>query len=226
MTLCIALNCLSVRCTNAARELGIGNSFALEIAGQFHGHMIVHFGQTIKMGDFRLPLTGRNDIHRRMSNRIREIRKERGYSLKELAQRVGQNTSFGTTAKLERGDMKLSYDWMLKISSALTVEPAELISDNIEDHDFIKLPIFNDSPATGTMEDAQFDNAIKPHAYCHIVPVGLLNGLESLLAPLMEQCVLDTDDSPMVSGGLYLLRDKAGAYHGRIFRENPARFAP
>jgi len=184
--------------------------------------MIVHFGQTIKIGDFRLPLTRRSDIHRGMSNRIREIRKERGYSLKELAQRVGQNTSFGTIAKLERGDMKLSYDWMLKISAALTVEPAELISDNVEDQDFIKLSIFDGD----TTEDTRFDNAIKPHAYCHIVPVGLLHGLEALLAPLMEQCVLDTDEGPMVSGGLYLLRDQAGAYHGRIFRENPPRFEP
>jgi len=162
-----------------------------------------------------------------MDNRIRELRKDRGLSLKELALRVGANTSFGTIAKLERGDMKLSFDWMVKIAAALHVEPVELIADVSDDDIFIKLMVFDGTEMPEASDiDAQFDDAVRPNSHCYVVPLALLEGLASLLGPLMASCVLDTTEQPVVAGGLYLLRDRAGAYHGRIYRENPDRFEP
>jgi transcriptional regulator with XRE-family HTH domain len=58
-------------------------------------------------------------------NRIRELREARGLSQAALAAKVG--TTQPTIDRLEKGDRRLTEDWMRKIADALAVSPADLI---------------------------------------------------------------------------------------------------
>jgi transcriptional regulator with XRE-family HTH domain len=60
-----------------------------------------------------------------MQTRIREFRKLRGMTLKELAEKIG--TTPQTVQRLETANMTVSTDWLEKIARALLVEPADLI---------------------------------------------------------------------------------------------------
>lgn len=59
-------------------------------------------------------------------NRIREIRKRRGMTAKELAELVG--TDPVNISRIERGLRKLTEEWMRRIAKALEVTPAELLT--------------------------------------------------------------------------------------------------
>lgn len=65
-----------------------------------------------------------------MENRIEELRKARGLTLKQLADLVG--TSNQQISFLEKGKRRLTVDWMTRISEALGCQPADLISGDIE----------------------------------------------------------------------------------------------
>ncbi len=61
-----------------------------------------------------------------METRIREFRKLRGLTLKELAERI--STTPQTVQRLETANMTVSTDWLEKIAAALNIEPADLIA--------------------------------------------------------------------------------------------------
>lgn len=60
-----------------------------------------------------------------MENRIKHFREKAGLTLQALADRVG--TSNQQVGYLERGQRKLSQEWMERISAALGVNPADLL---------------------------------------------------------------------------------------------------
>ncbi|MFE1601583.1 helix-turn-helix domain-containing protein [Methylobacterium sp. ID0610] len=64
---------------------------------------------------------------KRNPNRINELRLNRKWSQSELAEKAGAH--WVTISKLERGEMRLTQDWMKRLADALGVEPAELIAD-------------------------------------------------------------------------------------------------
>lgn len=57
-------------------------------------------------------------------NRIAEFRKARGMTQHQLADRMGIH--WVTVSKLERGRMKLTYDWAIKIGEALSMDGVDL----------------------------------------------------------------------------------------------------
>ena len=61
-----------------------------------------------------------------MKNNIKQIRKERGLTLAQVAQYAG--TTAQQIGMLERGDRRLSDVWMERLSFALKVEPYQLIT--------------------------------------------------------------------------------------------------
>ena len=65
-----------------------------------------------------------------MANRIKEWRLRRGLSMQALAERVG--TSRQQIHKLERGERRLTEDWMRRVAGILECEPAELLSPGVE----------------------------------------------------------------------------------------------
>lgn len=65
---------------------------------------------------------------KRNPNRIHELRLRRKWSQPELAERVGAH--WVTISKLERGQMQLTHEWMVRIAEALEIRPEDLISDS------------------------------------------------------------------------------------------------
>jgi len=63
-----------------------------------------------------------------MINRIRDVRREKGLTLAEVAQRCSPPTTAQTIGRLETGMRNLSLAWMNRIADALEVEPQLLLS--------------------------------------------------------------------------------------------------
>jgi transcriptional regulator with XRE-family HTH domain len=62
-----------------------------------------------------------------MENRIAELRKGQGLTLKALAERIG--TSNQQISHLEKGRRRLTLDWTERTAIALNCEPFDLVSD-------------------------------------------------------------------------------------------------
>ena len=62
-----------------------------------------------------------------MINRIRDIRKEKGLTLADVAERCQPPTTAQTIGRLETGMRNLSLTWMNRIAAALEVEPEMLV---------------------------------------------------------------------------------------------------
>ena len=61
--------------------------------------------------------------------RLREIRKAKGLTLQQVAERVRPTpTTAQTIGRLETGMRTLSIEWVEKIAAALEVDPAELLA--------------------------------------------------------------------------------------------------
>ncbi len=61
--------------------------------------------------------------------RLREIRKAKGLTLQEVAERVKPHgTTAQTIGRLETGVRTLTLDWVKRIAEAMEVDPAELLS--------------------------------------------------------------------------------------------------
>lgn len=62
-----------------------------------------------------------------MINRIRDIRREKGLTLADVAERCDPPTTAQTIGRLETGMRQLSLAWMNRIAEALEVEPEVLV---------------------------------------------------------------------------------------------------
>ena len=71
----------------------------------------------------------RQDTQAPRPNRIEQLRLDRGWSMEELAQRCVPATTAATINKLEKGQVKLTFEWAHKLSRALEVHPYDLRDD-------------------------------------------------------------------------------------------------
>ncbi len=62
-----------------------------------------------------------------MLHRIREVRRAKGYTLLDVAERCDPPTTAQTIGRLETGTRTLSLDWLNRIASALGVDASELV---------------------------------------------------------------------------------------------------
>ena len=60
-----------------------------------------------------------------MANRIREFRERARLSMQALADRAG--TTASQINKLEKGERRLTVDWMVRVARALEIDPKELV---------------------------------------------------------------------------------------------------
>ncbi|MBQ2886378.1 MAG: helix-turn-helix transcriptional regulator [Alphaproteobacteria bacterium] len=72
-----------------------------------------------------------------MTNRIKEIRKEKGLTQAQLAEKIGVFQS--VVQKVEAGTTDLNLHWMKKLSKALDVSPLELLPDEFITRDEVKI---------------------------------------------------------------------------------------
>lgn len=66
---------------------------------------------------------------RRLKNRIKDLRDQRGWSLEKVAEMCADGTTAGTIHKLETGSMKLTVDWIDTLADAFGVDSVELVDD-------------------------------------------------------------------------------------------------
>ena len=69
-----------------------------------------------------------------MINRIRDIRRQKGMTLADVAARCTPATTAQTIGRLETGTRNLSLTWMNRIATALGVEPELLVRGEAEEH--------------------------------------------------------------------------------------------
>lgn len=62
-----------------------------------------------------------------MLHRIREVRRAKGLTLLEVAERCSPPTTAQTVGRLETGTRTLSLDWLNRIATALGVDASELV---------------------------------------------------------------------------------------------------
>ncbi|MDA5194932.1 helix-turn-helix domain-containing protein [Govanella unica] len=62
-----------------------------------------------------------------MQTRLYEIRKRKGLTLKDIAERVQPKTTIQTIGRLEKNERKMTLDWLYKIAKALECTPGELM---------------------------------------------------------------------------------------------------
>lgn len=63
-------------------------------------------------------------------NRVREIRKKRGLTLNELAEKTGM--TYSAIQKIDAGTVDLDTKWMRKLAVVLEVEPWELLPQDMQ----------------------------------------------------------------------------------------------
>ena len=68
-----------------------------------------------------------------MINRIRQIRKQKGMTLAEVAAACAPKTTAQTIGRLETGMRNLSLSWMNRIGEALDVDPQSLVKGDDEE---------------------------------------------------------------------------------------------
>lgn len=59
-----------------------------------------------------------------MGERVERMRRSRGLNQSQLAERAG--TTAQQISRLERGERKLTMEWVVRLAAALECEPAEL----------------------------------------------------------------------------------------------------
>lgn len=64
----------------------------------------------------------------RICANIKLLREDRGWSRPQLGQRLNPPTSGQQIEKLEKGDRRLTVEWIERLARALGVDPAELIA--------------------------------------------------------------------------------------------------
>ena len=60
-------------------------------------------------------------------NRIKTLRKDRGWSMEQLAEACNPPTTASQINKLEKGQRKLNDEWLERLAKALGVKPYELL---------------------------------------------------------------------------------------------------
>ncbi len=83
-------------------------------------------GVNAKM-DLDHSIPGRYHGDMEQPNRIKELRQSRGWSQQQLADRVSPKTTQPQIDRLEKGERKLSLEWMERIAPALGVDPTALL---------------------------------------------------------------------------------------------------
>lgn len=113
-----------------------------------------------------------------MANRIREWRQRRAMSVQQLATRIG--TTRQQIYKLERGERRLTEDWMRRLAAALGCHPADLLADagpaDAPRSDTAPPPVFTPDLDLSSARPAGFDrhNLIPVYASAQGGPDGTL----------------------------------------------------
>ena len=106
----------------------------VEILAKLHGGDIHRNGETVSIGKFAalgMALGARRADAQVVQNRIKVLRISAGLTLEQVAAAAG--TTVQQVSRLERGERRLTDEWMHRIAPILRVRPAALLSDQTPD---------------------------------------------------------------------------------------------
>ncbi len=169
-----------------------------------------------------------------MGNQIRDLRKVRGWSIRELAERMsveGQEVHFTTVAKIERSQRQLTAQWAKRFAEALGVTPAEISSD----FDMLAGPQqARQVPVIGLVAAGNWREAVQEtERYIAALAegrntFGLTVAGRSMdqIAPEGSTVMVDPDRLELHDGGFYVVMNGDGEATFKRYRSNPARLEP
>ncbi len=121
------------------------------------------------------------------ANQIKTLRKKANLTLEQLAQLA--NTTKSQVSKLERGDRRLTVDWMMRLSKAMKCQPQDLLPEYAQDQDNVKPSGANgqqvtiDVPVYGTAGSSALEKVeLKGQVQEYVARPSVLNGAQDAYA--------------------------------------------
>lgn len=68
------------------------------------------------------------DLAKRIGANIKAVRERKGWSLEKVAKRCDPPTAYTSIMRLEKGQRRLTLDWLERIAKALEVDPIDLVA--------------------------------------------------------------------------------------------------
>ena len=160
-------------------------------------------------------------------NRIRELRKAAGLTMEELGAQMRDPVTLNTIAKLETSVMGLTLDYMVQIAEVLRAQPADLL----EGGGTVRMvPILGAIAAGNWTEELAFAEDHLP------VPSGIGGPRSFALRPEGESMnriaapgsyiVIDPDQTALLEGKHYAVRNGSGEATFKTYRAQPPRLEP
>lgn len=164
-----------------------------------------------------------------MGNNIRELRQARGWSMRELAERM-PGTHFTTIAKIERSQRRLTMDWVEKFAKAFEVKVEEIEFDGWGEPAKSARTI----PVIGMVAASNWQEAIERAEEFIPAPVDGRNAFGLVVeGTSMDRVarpgsivIVDPDDFQLHDQAYYVVRNEAGETTFKQYREGPARLEP
>lgn len=164
-----------------------------------------------------------------MENRLRHFREQASLTRDQLAGRMGISTSQLT--KLERGERRLTKDWMERIAVALQISPADLFDDPATH--VIPVPLISWVSA-GALAQQEAVTTIEDYPVIDVagLPPGDWIGLRvegdsmDRISPPESIILVNRKDKRLVANACYVIADHQGNATYKRYRPNPSRFEP
>jgi len=108
-----------------------------------------------------------------MLHRIREVRRAKGLTLLDVAQRCSPPTTAQTVGRLETGTRTLSLDWLNRIAAALGVDASELVQ--LPDQE--ELPVAAHLGIDGVQAPTRPDSMVAPRLLGEMVGLRVIDSI-------------------------------------------------
>ena len=108
-----------------------------------------------------------------MINRIRDVRKAKGLTLIDVAERCAPPTTAQTIGRLETGTRTLSLDWLNRIAAALGVDGSELVQGGKAEN----IPVAARLTDKGAQALSKEEQSYIPQPGEHMVAVNVQHGI-------------------------------------------------
>lgn len=160
-----------------------------------------------------------------MTEKIRIIRESKGLTRDQLAKRMG--ISHSQVTKLERGERRLTTDWLHSLADALEVSPVDLL-DNVGKTS-VQVPVMawvsagalisNEAVEMGNIEIAGLSDG-------DWIALRVQGSSMDRISPPDSIIVVNRRDRRLVANGCYVIADEDGKATYKRYRPNPMRFEP
>lgn len=164
-----------------------------------------------------------------MENRVRYFRDRANLTREQLAGRMGISTSQLT--KLERGERRLTKEWMERIALALDIVPADLFDEASARVQSVPLLSWV-SAGTLAYQEAVTGLDDFPTLEVASLPAGDWIALRvegdsmDRISPPESIILVNRKDKRLVANACYVIADQHGNATYKRYRPNPSRFEP